>query len=191
MLGATGSQFATQTNCDNQGGFIKHILAFTCLLTVAGCSTVATPSFIDNNYYMMGDPSCVQARFLSSTRIMCLDKNGSETGYRDSMTSDQLQMHQIQLAQQQAQMQALNESMRQVGQTFQNAGQQITQQSQQYTAPQVQPINPQATYSGTTYRRIGNTWVGSNGSSCQVVGQSILCSDGSRCQLVGQNLICN
>ena len=167
---------------------MKHALIALFALIISGCASTAMPNFYNGNYYMAGDPSCVQMKALSSTRIMCADKKGADTGYRDAMTYDQLLMYRIQVAQQQAQMQEINESMRQVGQTFQNAGQQITQQSQQYTPPQVQPIAPQGT---TTYRRTGNTWIGSNGSSCQVVGQSILCSDGKRCQMVGQNLICN
>ena len=170
---------------------MKHALIALFALIVSGCASTAMPNFYNGNYYMAGDPSCVQMRALSSTRIMCVDKKGSDSGYRDAMTYEQMQMYQIQMTQQQIQMQQLNQSMQQVGQTFQNARQQITQQSQQYTPPQVQPITPQGGYGGTTYRRSGNTWIGSNGSSCQVVGQSILCSDGKRCQVVGQNLICN
>ena len=145
------------------------------------------PNYYNGNYYMAGDPGCVRMRALSSTRIMCVDKNGVDTGYRDAMTHEQMQMYQLQMVQ----MQQLNQSIQQVGQTFQNAGQQINQQSQQYNPPQAQPISPQGGYGGTTYRRSGNTWIGSNGSNCQVVDQSILCSDGRRCQMIGQNLICN
>lgn len=148
------------------------------------------PNFYNGNYYMAGDPGCERMRPLSSTRIMCVDKKGNDSGYRDAMTPQQMQMYQLQMAQQQVQMQQLNQSMQQVGQTFQRAGEQIRQQSQSWTPPQVQPISPQG-YGNTTYRQVGNTWMGSNGSSCQVVGQSILCSDGKRCQMVGQNLICN
>ncbi len=170
---------------------MKYALVALFALIISGCATTAMPNFYNGNYYMAGDSNCVRVRPLSNTRVMCTDKKGSDTGYRDAMTYEQLQMYQIQMAQQQMQMEQLNQSMQQVGQTFQNAGQQITQQSQQYTPPQVQPITPQGAYGGTTYRRSGNTWIGSNGSSCQVVGQSILCSDGRRCQMVGDNLICN
>lgn len=159
-------------------------------LLIAGCATTASPNLFNGYYYMAGDASCVRMRPLSSTRIMCVDKKGIDTGYRDAMTYEQMQIYQIQMIQQQAQLDQLNQSMREVGQTFQNAGDQIRRQSQAWTPPQVQPISPQG--SGiTTYRQVGNTWMGSNGASCQVIGQSILCSDGKRCQLVGQNLICH
>ena len=189
MLGAAGSPSAAGSN--KQGGsIVKQLTAVIAVLFLAGCASSAAPRYFNGNYYMVGDASCVQGRPLSSTRIMCVDKKGNDTGYRDAMTYQQMQMYQIQMAQQQMQMQQLNQSMQQVGQTFQNAGQQIQQQSQSWTPPQVQPISPPGS-SNTIYRQVGNTWMGSNGSSCQVVGQSILCSDGKRCQLVGQNLICN
>lgn len=91
----------------------------------------------------------------------------------------------------QLQMEQLSHQLQQIGQTFQNAGQQTLQQSRQYSAPQVQPITHPGAYGGTTYRRTGNTVMGTDGSSCQLVGQSILCSDGRRCQMIGENLICN
>ncbi len=169
---------------------MKKVLIALSALIISGCASTAMPNFYNGNYYMAGDPSCVRMRPLSSTRIMCVDKSGANTGYRDAMTSQQMQMYQIQMAQQQVQMQQFNQSVQQVGQTFQNAGQQIQQQSQSWTPPQVQPISPQGS-GNTIYRQVGNTWMGSNGSRCQIVGQSILCSDGKRCQMIGQNLICN
>lgn len=168
---------------------MKKLVLFL-MVVLTGCASVASPSLLDNNYYMMGDSSCVRARFISDTRIMCIQNDGTETGYRDAMTPQELQMYQVRMIQQQQSMQELTQSMQQLGQTFQNAGNQIRQQSQSWTPPQVQPISPHG--SGiTTYRQFGNTWMGSNGSSCQVVGQSILCSDGKRCQMIGQNLVCN
>ncbi|MCD0280285.1 hypothetical protein JWH04_15335 [Xanthomonas melonis] len=169
---------------------MKHALIALFALVFSGCASTAMPNFYNGNYYMAGDPGCVQMRALSSTRIMCVDKKGNDSGYRDAMTYEQVQIYQIQMTQQQIQMQQLSQSMQQAGQTFQNAGEQIRQQSQSWAPPQVQPISPQGS-GNTTYRQVGNTWMGSNGSSCQVVGQSILCSDGKRCQMVGQNLICN
>jgi hypothetical protein len=172
-----------------------RLISVLVVLVVAGCATTASPSLIGNHYYMMGDSKCLQGRFLSETRMMCLDKNGNDTGYRDGMTSEQLQSYQQAQAynqyNQQVQMQQLSQQLQQTAQAFQNASQQIQQQSQQYVAPQVQPLTPQGGYGATTYRRAGNTVLGSDGSSCQVIGQSILCSDGRKCQLVGQNLICN
>lgn len=170
---------------------MKYALVAFFALIISGCASTAMPNFYNGNYYMAGDSNCVRMRPLSSTRIMCINKKGADTGYRDAMTSQQMQMYQVKTVQQQMYMQELNQSMQQAGQAFQNAGERITQQSQQYTPPQVQPISPYGSPGITTYRRTGNSWMGSDGSSCQVVGQSILCSDGKRCQLVGQNLICS
>lgn len=100
-------------------------------------------------------------------------------------------MKQQEAVNQQMQYERLMQQIQQTGQTFQNIGQQFLQQSQQYSAPQVQSIEPQGAYGGTTYRRVGNTVLGSDGSSCQVVGQGILCSDGKRCQMVGDSVFCN
>lgn len=169
---------------------MKYVLIALSALIISGCASTAMPNLYNGNYYMVGDPSCVRVRSLSSTRIMCVDKSGADTGYRDAMTYEQMQMYQIQMAQQQVQLQQLSQSMEQVGRTFKNAGEQIRQQSQSWTPPQVQPISPQGS-GNISYRQVGNTLMGSNGSSCQVVGQSILCSDGRKCQMVGQNLICN
>lgn len=169
---------------------MKRVLILFSALMIAGCASTAMPNFYNGNYYMAGDPSCVRMRPLSSNRIMCVDKSGADTGYRDAMTYQEMQMYQIRMAQQQAQMQQLNQSIQQTGQAFQNAGNQIRQQSQSWTPPQVQPISPPGSGT-TTYRQVGNSWLGSDGASCQIVGQSILCSDGKRCQMIGQNLICN
>lgn len=123
---------------------------------------------------MAGDSNCVQMRQLSSTRIMCIDKNGQSTGYREAMTSEQMQMYRMQMLNEQAQMEQLNRQIQQTGQSFQNSGQQILQQSQSYTAPQVQQV-PSYGSGTTTYRRVGNTIIDSNGNACQVVGQTVIC----------------
>lgn len=162
---------------------MKYALFAIVALMLTGCLSVGEPKFIKGNYYMAGDSRCVQGSAVSNTKIMCYDNKMRFTEYRDAMTYQQVQNYGVQ-------MQQLNQQIQQTGQTFQNAGQQIQQQSQQYNPPQVQPITPQG-QARTTYRRIGNTWIGSNGTSCQLVGQSILCSDGKKCQIVGQNLICN
>ena len=173
-----------------EGGSVKNlILVFMVVLT--GCASVASPSLIDNNYYMMGDSNCVRARFISATRIMCINNDGAETGYRDAMSTQDMQMYQTQQIVQQMQAQQLNQALQNVNQSLQQTNQQLMQQNQQFVAPQVQPINPQGSYGTTTYHYSGGTWFGSNGTSCRVVGQSILCSDGKRCQMVGQSLICN
>lgn len=145
------------------------------LLLIAGCTSNPAPNFFNGNYYMAGDPNCVQMRQLSNTRIMCLNDNGQSTGYRDALSYEQMQMYRMQMMNQQAQMQQLTQQLQQTGQSFQNAGQQALQQSQSWSAPQVQPL-PSYGSGTTSYRRVGNTIIDSNGRACQVVGQTVICN---------------
>jgi hypothetical protein len=69
---------------------------------------------------------------------MCLDSDGIATGYRESMTSQQMQMYQYQQYNNQMQMRQLNQSMQQTNQSIQ----QSAPQYQPYTAPAVTPITP-------------------------------------------------
>ncbi|WP_415834814.1 hypothetical protein [Kerstersia similis] len=153
---------------------MKNFIMLAGCFLVVGCATGPTPNYFNGNYYMAGDESCVRLRPLSNARVMCIDKAGRETGYRDAMTYEQMQMYRMHMLNQQAQMDQLSRQLQQTGQSFQNAGQQILQQSQSWSVPQVQPI---PSYGGgvTTYRRVGNTIIDSNGQSCQVVGQNIIC----------------
>lgn len=50
---------------------------------------------------MAGDKSCSNYRILSDSRIMCINKKGEETGYRDAMSNQQLQMYMYQQQQEQ------------------------------------------------------------------------------------------
>ena len=60
---------------------------------VAGCAGSAQPYFYEGRYYMAGDSNCTRWNWLSSTRIMCSDSDGNQTGYRDAMTNQQLEMY--------------------------------------------------------------------------------------------------
>lgn len=62
-------------------------------ILLGGCVSSATPNFINGKYYMGGDPNCARYRIISSDRIMCANKNDEETGYRDAMTDQQLQIY--------------------------------------------------------------------------------------------------
>ncbi|MDP3279483.1 MAG: hypothetical protein Q8M57_00245 [Nitrosomonas sp.] len=73
---------------------MKNILVIILVTSLAGCVSSAAPNFYNGRYYMAGDESCVQIRALSDTRVMCADTNGKETGYREAMTDQQLQMYQ-------------------------------------------------------------------------------------------------
>jgi len=69
---------------------------------------------------MAGDESCTRIRSLSYNRIMCINKKGEETGYRNAMTDQQLLMYQQR--QQQQQPQRTNTVCNQIGtQTFCNS----------------------------------------------------------------------
>jgi hypothetical protein len=48
---------------------------------------------VNGNYFVGGDKNCVRYRVLSSNSIMCLDKHGKETGYRNAMTTQELQVY--------------------------------------------------------------------------------------------------
>ncbi len=75
-----------------------------------------------------------------------------------------------------AEWQQLSQQLQQTSASFESSSQQRLQQSQQYSAPQVQPISPYGSSGSTTYRQIGNTVIGSDGSRCQIVGQTTICN---------------
>jgi hypothetical protein len=147
------------------------VLGIATLL--AACAQHARPQLFQGDYYMVGDTNCTQYRFVFPTRIECMTRENVATGYRDAMTPEQLQMYQIQASEQRAQRQELNQQIRQTGQMFQNAGQQALQQSQSYSTPVVPAYGQRP---GVTYNRVGDTLIGTDGSSCQVVNDSVICN---------------
>lgn len=166
---------------------MRVIIALIGSVALSGCATTAAPYLFAGNYYLGGDKPCKTWRAVSDRRIMCFDKAGKQSGYRDAMTSQQLQMWQHQAAQNQMQMQELNASIQRLGQSAQAWG---GQQSQQYPMPQVQPSTPYDYNSNVTYTQVGSSLLGSNGVTYRRVGNSIIGSDGRTCQIVGQNIIC-
>jgi hypothetical protein len=118
------------------GSWLKvSVLAVTCAV-MSGCAGEAAPNYFNGGYYMAGDSNCTRMSVLGASRIMCYDSDGNATGYRDAMSSQQLQMYQYNQSQQTQQMQQLNQTMQQTNQSFQ----QSTPQYQPYTAPAVTPI---------------------------------------------------
>lgn len=151
---------------------MKNLLIVACILMLTGCARSASPVLYNGKYYMAGDESCALIRELSDSSVMCMDENQNDTGYRNAMTAFELQMYaqnqQIQLQQ----MQQLGQQLEQTGQSFQNSGQQMLQ-----AIPQIQTDAPYYdSSSGTTYRRVGNVILGSDGTRCQIVGQNMLCN---------------
>ncbi len=72
---------------------MKNFIIVSLIIFLGGCAS-AMPNLVNGKYYMGGDSSCSRYRTLSESRIMCMDKDGNETGYRDAMTDQQLQMYQ-------------------------------------------------------------------------------------------------
>ena len=85
---------------------MRIVFVVTGVLLISGCATSAMPNFFNGNYYMAGDSNCMRVRALSEKRVMCYDKNGTETGYRDAMTPDQVQMYHMRQTQSQVAPQA-------------------------------------------------------------------------------------
>lgn len=69
------------------------IFTFICLAILLGGCVSATPNLINGKYYMSGDKDCRTYRQVSENQVMCGDKNGKQTGYRNAMTDQELQMH--------------------------------------------------------------------------------------------------
>ena len=147
---------------------MKYVIIFLCAIVVSGCATSPAPNLFNGNYYMVGDSSCVQGRSLTSTRIMCIDENGKETGYRDAMTRDQMQMYQAQSAERQRQISQLNQTMQRVGASAQYSTQQMLQLNQSLGASQYQPSFGQSYSGGARSSYSPNTgYQGSSGTRYQ------------------------
>lgn len=85
--------------------FMKHISKLFCILLTIFCiGCTAKPNLINGKYYMAGDSDCRRYRTVSDSdsRIMCMNSDGGETGYRDAMTDQELYMYQSNQAQIQA-----------------------------------------------------------------------------------------
>lgn len=149
---------------------MRLFIFFAGLLVMSGCSSNAYPQFYAGKYYMMGDESCQFVRPLSETRVMCMDEDKNEMGYRDALTYEQLSMYQAQVELSRVQMESLSQTLNDVNQSLQRSN----QSTYQFT-PIEQPSFSYGT-SGTTYRRVGNTVIGSDGSKCQIVGSNWICN---------------
>jgi len=140
---------------------------------------------------MAGDKSCKSVSSLSPTRVMCYDKDGNQTGYRDAMTQQDMGTYTAAVIQHQTDVDELTRSIQQVGQSFQNSSQQILQQSQQYRPPAVRSFSSNDNSGAITFTRSGNVIQGSNGVTYNQVGDILMGSDGTKCQIVGPNIICH
>jgi len=79
---------------------MKNIFRILSIVLIAisfnGClyQNIAIPNLIAGKYYLAGDDVCSRYRVISDTRIMCLDINGKEMGWRDAMTDQEISMYQ-------------------------------------------------------------------------------------------------
>jgi hypothetical protein len=107
---------------------------------ISGCANEATPNYIGGHYFMGGDKTCKRYRLLSSTRIMCQDSDGNDTGYRDAMDAQDMQAYTYRQQVQAQQIQTLNNQLQQMNaqQSAQNA--QMLNSIQHYSPPQVTPM---------------------------------------------------
>lgn len=175
---------------------IRTLLLCASVLAISGCTTSASLQYFNGGYYMVGDKSCVRATPMSSTRIMCIDKKGSQTGWRDAYTPSQIQAYRQNAYEQQLYMQQLNQSMQQnvvqSQQTQQQAYQNLsnTQQFTQQFLQQVQSGGLTPRPGGITYRVNGNTIFGSDGSTYRVVGNTIFSQSGATCTVVNNVIVC-
>lgn len=166
------------------------------VLMVSGCTTSASLQYFNGGYYMVGDKSCVRATPMSSTRIMCIDKKGNHTGWRDAYTPSQIQAYRQNAYEQQLYMQQLNQSMqenvRQSQQIRQQAQQSLsnTQQYSQQVLQQIQQNNNYPRAGGITYRVSGNNIFGSDGTTYRVVGNTIFSQSGQTCTIVNNVIVC-
>lgn len=150
-------------------------------LIAIGCSArYAQPTFYKGYYYMAGDESCVSMREMWPGRIMCLDKNHMETGWRDAMTDQQLMMYQAQVQQRNQEilqtLQLLSQ-LQQAGESMREAGMRMLEQSRQFQTPYVAPLAPPQ----------------NSRTHCVMVGNQLICqSEDSRtnCIRTGYNIIC-
>lgn len=84
------------------------------MLFLSGCGG-AVPNAINGKYYMGGDSNCKRYRAISDNSIMCMDSDGRETGYRNAMSDQELQMHMYQKAQNDKASQDLARQMNETG----------------------------------------------------------------------------
>lgn len=87
--------------------FSLTVLSFIGILSFTGCGG-ATPNAINGKYYMGGDSNCKRYRVISDDRIMCMDSDGRDTGYRNAMSNQELQMYQFNKSREDAAQSQLN-----------------------------------------------------------------------------------
>lgn len=159
---------------------MKKLLGLVGLLSLNACANDPALNIVNGRYYMAGDKNCKFTRYISESQIMCLDKDGNETGYRNALTSEEAQIFAYN---QRMQVQALKDSMKDLGdsaKTWETQANVVapppTQNSRVQTTTYTQVDDSMIGSNGVTYRRAGSTVVGSDGTSCRIVGSTLICS---------------
>lgn len=175
---------------------MKTVTAFISAMSiaVAGCSST-TPHMatINGYYYLVGDKDCALQLPQGPTTIACGTKKREMRGYRQALTTQDLEairIAQLRAIQQHAEYAQIAAGLAGVGQTFAQAGQQILQQSQQFQTPQVQQYSWPQPNRTTTYTQVGSNIFGSNGVNYRQNGDVLTGSDGTRCQTIGRITRC-
>ena len=114
---------------------MKKICVAVWAIFLSGCTSASAANYINGNYFMSGDVACKKYKPVSSTRIMCANSKGNITGYRDAMTSSQLQMYLSERTYQKEQVNELTKQLQETSDSFSRTTQAI-QQTPTYTAPQ-------------------------------------------------------
>lgn len=157
---------------------MKAYVAIASLLLLPGCATMAEPNFFNGQYYLAGDANCKFMTVMTPTRIMCSDKKGMQTGYRDAMTQIDLQTH---AANQQALSNAISQSAYSLGYAIGGGGAPPPQVNSYVMPPQPRSV---------TYTQIGNSLFGSNGVTYTQTGNIVHGSDGTTCTITGNIIHC-
>lgn len=138
------------------------------MVMLAGCASVAQLQSYNGRYFLTGDAACTQVKLVADGDIWCYDKKGNFTSVRSPLSSSDLQVYAYQQEQARQERADLNEQLRQGNQYIQAMSRPLPS----YSTPQVQGIPAQGT---TTYNQVGDTLIGTNGTSCQTVGQTTVC----------------
>lgn len=158
---------------------MRKVIGLVGLLSLTACANDPALNFVNGRYYIAGDKHCKFSRTISDSQIMCFDKDRKETGYRNALTNDEIQMF---AQKQQMDVQALNNSIQRLGDASKTW---VTQPNI------VTPSPTQYGQSGAiTYTQVGNSLIGSNGVTYRQAGSTVLGSDGTSCRVVGSTIIC-
>lgn len=124
-----------------QGEIMKQWIAVSTLMAssmLAGCVSGPKPNLVNGNYFMFGDASCVSGSATSDGRLMCFDKSGNITGYRNAMTGADMQAYQTQRVIDERDRAELVAHLQQNSQQFRGQAPQLREQSPSYD-PACQP----------------------------------------------------